>query len=182
MAQLSNEKILGGLGSIFIILGFMPWIGWVLGIAGIVLLFIAMNKLSQVFSDKNIFNKFLTGFLISIVGILIGAIMGIFSMLPLMMEGPRHSMSLPHFGFGLIFIFLIVYVLNIVGMYFYRQCFNLIKQYTEVNLFKLAGDFMLWGAVGVIVFGLGVIAILVGWILLAIAFFSLPESYKEKTT
>lgn len=180
MAKLSNEKILGGIGSILIILGFIPWLGWVFGIAGIVLLFIAMNKLSQVFSDKNIFNKFLTGSLISIGGILIGAIMGIFSMLSLMlmMEGPRHMMSLPYFGF----IILIVYVLNIVGMYFYRQCFNLIKQYTEVNLFKLSGDFMFWGAVGVIVFGLGVIAILVGWILLAIAFFSIPDNYKEKTT
>lgn len=58
-------------------------------------------------------------------------------------------------------------------MYFYRQCFNLLWQYTEINLFKLAGDFMFGGAVGVILFGLGAIAILVGWILLAVAFFSL---------
>jgi len=180
MPQLSNEKILGGLGSIFIILGFIPWIGWILGIAGIVLLFITMNKLSQFFSDKNIFNKFLNGFLISITGILIGAIWGIFSMLPMMMEGPRHSMILPYFSFRLIFIFLIIYILNIVGMYFYRQCFNLIRQYTEINLFKLAGDFMFWGAVAVIAFGLGAIAILVGWILLALAFFSLPEHNKEE--
>lgn len=179
MAQAGNEKILGGLGSIFIVLSFIPWIGWILGIAGIVLLFIAINKLSQTFSDKNIFNKFLTGFLIGIAGILLGIIFGMFSMIPMMMGNVHHDMIATPSGIWLIFVFLIVYALNIVGMYFYRQCFNLLYQYTEVNLFKLAGAFMFWGAVGVIALGLGAIAILVGWILLAIAFFSLPENYGE---
>ncbi|WP_353683381.1 DUF996 domain-containing protein [Thermodesulfovibrio sp. 3907-1M] len=182
MAQAGNEKILGGLGSIFIIFGFVPWIGWLLSIAGIVLLFIAMNKLAQAFSDKNIFNKFLTGFLVSTAGILTGIIFGMFSMIPLMMGNSYHGMNLPFSGFMLIFIFLIVYALSIVGMYFYRQCFNLLHHYTQINLFRLAGAFMFWGAVGVIVFGLGAIAILVGWILLAIAFFSLPEHHEEKNT
>ncbi len=182
MAQAGNEKILGGLGCIFIVLGFIPWIGWMLGIAGIVLLFIAINKLAQIFSDKNIFNKFLTGFLISIGGILLGIIFGMFSMIPLMMEGSRHGMTAMPSGVGFIFIFLVVYALNIFGMYFYRQCFDIIHNYTKINLFKLAGAFMFWGAVGVIVFGLGAIAIFVGWILLAIAFFSLPENYEGKNT
>ncbi|GAQ95602.1 hypothetical protein TAGGR_375 [Thermodesulfovibrio aggregans] len=177
MEQTGNVKILGGLGSIFVILGFIPWIGWLLSIAGIVLLFIAMNKLSQIFSDKNIFNKFLTGFLISLAGILLGVIFGLFSMLPMMKNGSYHSMPS---GFGLVFTFLIVYALNIAGMYFYRQCFNIIHNYTGINLFKLAGTFMFWGAIGVIVFGLGAIGIFVGWILLAVAFFGLPETY-EKT-
>jgi len=181
MSQAGNEKILGGLGSIFIILGFIPWIGWLLGIAGIVLLFIAINKLSQVFADKTIFNKFLTGFLIITGGILLGVIFGMFSMIPLMMGNSQHGMTAIPSGFGLIVVLVIVYALNIVGMYFYRQCFDLLQQYTEINLFKLAGAFMFWGAVGVIAFGLGAIAIFVGWILLAIAFFSLPEHYGEKT-
>lgn len=180
MTQLSNEKILGGLGSVFIVLGFIPWIGWILGIAGIVILFIAINKLSQAFSDKNIFNKFLTGFLISTAGILMGIIFGMFSMIPMIMGTSHHGMTAIPSGSGLIFIFLVVYALNIVGMYFYRQCFNLIQQYTEINLFRLAGAFMFWGAVGVIAFGLGAIAIFVGWILLAIAFFSLPEQNRKE--
>ncbi|MGB9822963.1 MULTISPECIES: DUF996 domain-containing protein [Thermodesulfovibrio] len=181
MAQVGNEKILGGLGSIFIILGFIPWIGWLLGIAGIVLLFIAINKLAQIFSDKNIFNKFLTGFLISTAGILLAFIFGMFSMIPLMMGNFYHGMNHIPTG-GLIFFFLIFYALNITGMYFYRQCFNLLHQYTQINLFSLAGIFMFWGAVGIILFGLGAIAIFVGWILLAIAFFSLPEHYEGKNT
>lgn len=185
MADSGNEKILGGLGSVFIVLGFLPWIGWILSIAGIVLLFIAISRLSNIYSDKEIFNKFLTGFLISFASILIAIIFGAFSIIPAMlsfshMGNNPHMMGFGSFGIGLILAIIVFYILNIVGMHFYRQSFNLLGSYTNINLFKLAGTFMFWGAVGIILFGLGAIAILVGWILLAIAFFSLPEKYSEQ--
>ncbi|MCX8034569.1 MAG: DUF996 domain-containing protein [Thermodesulfovibrio sp.] len=179
---MGNERIFGGLGSAFIILSFIPYIGWLLGIAGIVLLFIAFHKFSEIFGDKNIFNKFLTGFLISIAGIIVFFLFGIFSFIPVLISakhgaGEHISFDLGMFGIGIIFALIVFYIINIVAANYYRHCFNLMAEYTNINLFRLAGIFVFWGAVGLIVFGLGAIAILVGWILLTVAFFSIPRSY-----
>lgn len=182
MEAVGNEKIFGGLGSAFIILSFLPYIGWILGIAGIVLLFIAFHKFSEIFRDKNIFNKFLTGFLVSIAGIIVFLIFGLFSFIPAMMSakhgaGEHMGFDFGMLGIGIIFAMIIFYIINIFAANYYRQCFNLMAEYTNINLFRLAGTFVFWGAVGLIAFGLGAIAIIVGWILLTIAFFSLPQSY-----
>lgn len=182
MKAVGNEKIFGGLGSVFIILSLVPYIGWILGIAGIVLLFIAFHKYSDIFGNKNIFKKFLTGFLISLLGIIVFFIFGIFSFIPMFMSaingtGEHMSFGLGMFGIGIIFAIIAFYIINIFAANYYRHCFNLMAEYTNINHFKLAGTFVFWGAVGLIVFGLGAIAILIGWILLAVAFFSIPQSY-----
>lgn len=177
-----NEKIFGGLGAIFVVLNVVPYIGWILGIAGIVLLFIALHKFSEIFSDKNIFNKFLTGFLVSLAGIVVFFIFGIFSFIPMLIsarDGAGSSMGfdIGMLGIGIIFALIIFYIITIIASNYYRLCFNLMADYTNINLFKLAGTFVFWGAVGLIAFGLGAIAILVGWILLAVAFFSIPKAF-----
>lgn len=182
-----NEKIFGGLGAIFVVLSFVPYVGWILGIAGIVLLFIALHKFGEIFQDKNIFNKFLTGFLVSLAGIIIFFIFGIFSFIPIFINA-RHEAGAPMnfdmgmFGIWIIFAIIVFYIINIIATKYYRQCFNLMADYTNINLFRLAGTFIFWGAIGLIVFGLGAIAILVGWILLAVAFFSLPQTYDTVDT
>lgn len=185
MDAVGNERILGGLGSVFIILSFVPYIGWILGIAGIVLLFIAFHKFSEIFGDKNIFNRFLIGFLISIAGIIVFFLFGIFSFIPIFMsarQGAEENLGFGFgmFGMGIIFAIIVFYIINIFAANYYRHCFNLMAEYTNINLFKLAGTFVFWGAIGLIVFGIGAIAILVGWILLTVAFFSIPQFYDIK--
>ncbi|MCS7203475.1 MAG: DUF996 domain-containing protein [Thermodesulfovibrio sp.] len=178
MVQIGNEKILGGLGALFIVLSFIPYVGWILGVAGVVLLMIALNKFSQIFDDKKIFSNFLIGFLISLAGIVIAIIFGIFSFLPLLSErGGYRSFESPSMV-GILLAVAVMYILTVVSCYYYRQSFNLLYSYTNVNLFKVAGTFLFWGAVALIVFGLGGLGILVGWILLAVAFFTLPTTYE----
>lgn len=143
-----------------------------------------MSRLSNIYSDKEIFNKFLRGFLINLISIFIIIFFGAFSVLSLMgsfsaMDDNPFITNFRSFNISLIVVFIISYILSIVGMNFYRKSFNLLGNYTNINLFKLAGTFMFWGAVGSILFGLGLIAIIVGWILLAVAFFSLPGKYPE---
>lgn len=174
--QAGNEKTLGGLGALFLVLSIIPYVGWLLGIAGIVLLLIALNKYSQIFENKDIFSKFLTGFLISLASVVVAIIFGISSFLPFIKHGGSRDFE----GFsmlGIVLALIVVYVLTIVSCYYYRQSLNLLFSYTNMNLFKLSGSFLFWGAVALIVFGLGALGILVGWILLAIAFFTLPPKY-----
>lgn len=180
MKAVGNEKIFGGLGSILVALSFVPYLGWVAGVAGAVLLFIAFHKYSDIFGDKDIFKKFLTGFIISLSGIIFSLIFGVFSFIPMSMSTIFGVGELISFGlgmFGVIFAIFVFYIINIFAAKYYRHCFNLMAKYTNINHFKLAGTFVFWGSVGLIVFGLGAIAIFIGIILLAVAFFSIPQSY-----
>lgn len=182
MKAVGNEKIFGGLGSILVALSFVPYFGWIAGVAGAVLLFIAFHKYSDIFGNKDIFKKFLTGFLISLSGIIVSFIFGVFSFIPMSMSaiygvGEFISFGLGMFGIGIIFAMIVFYIINIFAANYYRHCFNLMAEYTNINHFKLAGTFVFWGSVGLIVFGLGAIAIFIGIILLAVAFFSITQSY-----
>jgi uncharacterized membrane protein len=176
METTGKEKIFGGLGAIFVVLGFIPYIGWILGIAGVVLLFITFHNFSEIFGDKNIFSKFLIGFLVSLAGIIVSFIFGLSSFIPIFLTSEvRFDIGIV--GIGLIFAFVIFYILTVISCNYYRHCFNLMANYTNINLFKFAGTFVFWGAVGLILFGIGGIAIVAGFILLALAFFSMPKSY-----
>ncbi len=182
MNQTGNEKILGGLGALFVILAIVPYLGWLLWIAGMVLLLIALNKFSKLFGDKDIFDKFLRGFIISVVGGLVAIVFGIFSLIPLFMGyGARENLGTLSIGV-VIAVLLIVYILTVISSHYYRESFNLLYKYTNVNLFKLAGTFIFWGAVALIAFGIGAIGIFVGWIILVIAFFTLPPTYQTSET
>ncbi|MCA1902354.1 MAG: DUF996 domain-containing protein [Candidatus Hydrogenedens sp.] len=174
-----KEKNFGLLGTVFILLTPIPYIGFLLSIAGIILLLISMYNFSQIYNDKNIFNKFLIGWVMGFVGIFIALILGLGSLLPAMLlseSSGREDAGMAMFGFGIIFAILIFYIIFVFGSYFYKQSFDLLGQYTGVNLFNLAGNIIFWGAVGIILFGLGFLAMYVGWILIAVAFYSIPQS------
>ncbi len=49
------SKTLAGEGSILLLLGLVPTVGWVLGIVGIVLLLKAMKELSYYYQDESIY-------------------------------------------------------------------------------------------------------------------------------
>lgn len=67
------------------------------------------------------------------------------------------------------------YVMNIVGMDNYRKSFHLISQATGIDYFRIIGNLYLWGAITSIIF-IGGLLFLVAEVLLAVAFFSLPDS------
>jgi len=78
-------------------------------------------------------------------------------------------------SFALIFFVLLLYAITILSTYFYRESLKSITAKTTIKTFALAGDFIFYGAIGIIVI-LGIFAMFVGWILLAVAFFNLPDT------
>ncbi len=167
MDSLKTVKVLGVAGSILIFLGVIPYFSDIFNSIGGILFFIAIYKTGKILRDKSIFHKFFTGFVIEISGIFFGvAIVLIFF--------PKFFEFKPYISATI--GFLIIYPFIIIGSNFYKKSFALIALHTNNRFFKLAGSFMFWGAVGIIFFGLGLILIYAGWVILIKAFLSLPNT------
>ena len=174
--DLKNIKILGGIGGILYLLSFIPYIGLILFIAGLVLIFIAMYKISQYAPERKIFSNFLIAFIVGIVGGLIGSFIGVGSLLYSLETSGETGISL-----GMIFGFILIYITMIVSGYFYNKAFSSTSELLNQNLFKLGGQFIFWGSIATIIL-LGLVIIWVGWLLITIAFFSLPDTFSTEKT
>jgi uncharacterized membrane protein len=69
--NISTQKMLGGIGSILILLGWMTGVGILFGIVGVVLWLIGMYQLSNILGKPTIFQKVLIGFILNVAGIVI---------------------------------------------------------------------------------------------------------------
>jgi uncharacterized membrane protein len=70
MAELSNAKVFGGIGAILMLVGtFIPNVGAIVSIVGLVLVFIAVKTISELTNDKEIFSNYLMNFIFSIISI-----------------------------------------------------------------------------------------------------------------
>ncbi len=72
MAQLRWAKSLGGIGSIFVLLGFVPYVGFFLVIVGIVMILAAVKFIADVLAHRAIFNKMITAVVLAAVGVVVG--------------------------------------------------------------------------------------------------------------
>jgi len=184
--ELKNVKIYGGIGVILTLLGGLRRIGPLLRIAGLILLLIALYELAQRLKEEKIFRQYLTGIIINIVGtgfaITLAAINGAWSIAKMILFGGYMSYYdiFSEISFALIFFVLLLYAITILSTYFYRESLKSITAKTMIKTFALAGDFLFYGAIGIIVI-LGIFAMFVGWILLAVAFFNLPDTIEIDT-
>ena len=164
-----NVKILGGLGSLFLVLSFIPYLGAVLGIAGLVLLIIAVKQFAEKTGRSEIFSAFLRGILVSIIGGVIGGVI-VLAGLGSTAAGNSGVLSWLMAGIG----GTIVYVSSVYGNYYIKKAYEEMALLTGNTLFVWAGKLLFWGAVLVVVL-VGSIVMWVGWILSAVAFFTTEE-------
>jgi len=173
--NISTQKILGGIGSILILLVTMPGtVATLLGIVGVVLWLISMYQLSNILRKPSIFKKVLIGFILGIAGSVIAFALGLMAGISLSayVRGETGVTS----GLGLLAVAIIVaYAVIVVSFYFYKQAYEILAQATAHNLFKIAGLLLFIGAITIILFGLGALLIIVGYIVLAVAFFTAPN-------
>ena len=70
MSKLSEAKVFGGIGALLTLIGgFVPYAGPIVSIIGLVFVFIAVNSISQITKDKDIFSNYLMHFVLSIISI-----------------------------------------------------------------------------------------------------------------
>ena len=92
-------------------------------------------------------------------------------------------------GFGALIVItvaliaiIVAYAIFVFGFYLQKQAYEILAQATAHNLFKIAGLLMFIGAITTILFGLGLLLIIVGYIVLAVAFFTAPNEVEVQNT
>jgi uncharacterized membrane protein len=182
---LSDVKVLGGIGALLVLLAAVPNVGWLLGIAGLVLVLLAIRKISQAVSDRSIYTNMRNAVILGIgaIGVaavtVAGAIYKVLGMGSLSGTGFAFSPNIPvqqFFGLALIVVagLVSIWVILVCSALFVRRSYNSIASKLNVNMFKTAGLLYLIGAATAVI-GVGLLLIFVSQILLAIAFFSIQD-------
>ncbi len=189
MATISQVKTLGGVGSILVLLTPAPSVGWILGIAGFILILFAVKQISDIFNDSSIFNNMLIAILLAIVGVIVGGLVVVGSFFRFIgqnnLAGPDYfgqnfnASTIPVGDWAALITTVlaglaVIWVLLLVSAIFIRRSFSSIATRLSVHMFATAGLLYLIGAATTIVL-VGFLLILVSQILLAIAFFSINE-------
>jgi len=168
-----KTKILGGIGSILIVLGIIPYIGVLFSIVGFVSLLIAVKQFSDQYKDENIFRNFLTGFIINLIGMIIAIIAAVSTFIPFASLTNLDKDTALGIGaiLGISVALLVFYITSVISGLMFKKAFDSMSKFTNNDLFSWAGSLIFWGSIAVIIL-LGGILIWIGWILAAIAFFT----------
>jgi len=188
MSQIGQAKILGGIGALLSLLTIVPTIGFLLGIIGLVLIFIAVKYIADETKNHSIFQNYLMNFLFSIIAIV--AVIVIMIMSFGVAGGMSWVTSLQEQNItdpgavwsnfstligGCILALFVAWILLIISALYLRKSYNSIAEHTKVDLFKTTGLVYFIGAVTLIVV-IGLFIIIVAKILELVAYFSLPET------
>lgn len=188
---METEKITGAIGAILIAVGFSNPI---LMLAGIVMILVSLRRLADIFKEERIFRDALIGLVTGGVGLgvafvcfLVIVLSLVFSSIvtygtaeaPITVYSPLRQLSAFLLGprpFQILLAFvvplLIVFISLLVEGIFLREAFRLLSAKSGEKLFDTAGTVLLIGSLLTILL-VGFIILPIGWIILAIAFFSL---------
>jgi uncharacterized membrane protein len=181
--NISIQKMLGGIGSILILLVFMQGtVATLLGIVGVVLWFISIYQLSNILRKPSIFQKVLIGFVLNIGSTVIAFAFGLMAGISSFTSIRGETGAIFGLGLGVVVAIIVAYAISLAAFYFYKEAYDILAQAIAHNLFKIAGLLMFIGAITIILFGLGVLLIFVGEILLAVAFFTAPNEVEVQGT
>ena len=164
---LNSAGLLGGLGSISILLSIIPLIGSIFGIVGYILLLIAFKKITDIDPQKKVFKNFLFATLLPVlIAIVIGIILAI--LLPKIMPYSDSDTVML-----VLWIFLGTPVFIMMAIY-WRKTFMGVYEITQISHFKTCAEMFFWGELLSIII-IGIFIVFVAWIISAIAFFSLRK-------
>jgi len=183
MDNLREARTYGGVGSILSAFGiFVPYVGIPLLIVGFVLEVLAVDKISSVLNEKEIFKNYLISIVVELAGVAIAIILGIAYLGVAILRGflaTEMIYSRREFLFSilglLLLVLLVIWIEAIVAAIFLKKSFDLISKKLNVSLFSTAALLYLIGAVTSIVI-VGFLIMFVANILKIAAYFNIPEA------
>jgi len=208
---IESSKTLGGVGSILLLIGVLPYISQfsfgVLALVGIILILISLNGLANIYKERGIFNNSLYGFIAGIVGAILAAIVALVVVLSNLtsflqkiyptwdgklgdiskLSGMTPTTTGLKFSdvssllVGLVAVFVIVWVFLIVWAVFARMSLKSLATKSGVGLFSTAGLLLIIGAALTVVI-IGLLLMWVGVLLMAIAFFQIKPQMMQSPT
>ncbi len=176
-----NSKAMAGVGSILILLSIIPFVGWVLGIVGIVLLVKSMKEFSRYYGDESVYQNTWKGIKYYIVAIIAVAfsgaavLIGIASATAFTFEGFLAATA--GFSAGIIagmaslIVAFIFYVLAATNL---KTTLNTLAEKTGDQTLATAGTLLWIGSILTII-GVGLILIFISWLFATIGFFSMKN-------
>jgi uncharacterized membrane protein len=194
MASLQQARTMGGVGSILILLGAVPAVGWLIAIAGAVLVLVAIKNVSDTVGDTSIFRNMLIAVVLAIVGLVVGVAVILSTVLTTFGLGalsrafggvgnftPPANIP-PGDWVGLILGVLaglaVVWILLIISAVFVRMSYRSIASKLGVSMFATSGLLYLIGSALTIIL-VGFVLIFVSEILNIVAFFSIPDQLPQ---
>lgn len=182
MATLGQAKTLGGVGSILVLLSFVPYAGFVLSIVGFILILIAVKYVSEVVGDPKVFNNMIIAVVLAIVGLAVGGVVvfgALYSLVGLGNIGTLGAGTTPPSGFSsllaaVIIGLVVIWIFYLIASIFLKRSYDTIATRLNVGSFHTAGLLYLIGAALTIIF-VGIIIVFIAEILQIVAFFSIPE-------
>jgi uncharacterized membrane protein len=182
------SRTLAGEGAVMLLLSLVPYVGWVLGIVGVVLLLKGMKELSYYYQDEKIYQDSLTGVKFYIIALVAAAVAIVAIVLG--------AASATGFTFTADFVFtagfgagLIAFLVGIVAAFIFyvlaalhlRRTFNTLAEKSGDASFTTAGNLLWWGSIFTIIL-VGLILIFIAWIFATIGFFTMKSKQYQQYT
>jgi uncharacterized membrane protein len=173
------SKTLAIEGSILLTLGVVPYVGWVLGIIGIILLMRGIKELSNYYQDTEIYQNALTGVKYYIIA-LIAAAVAITSIVIGAASATGFTFKAPFvftagFAAGLIAFLVglvVAFVFFVLAASHLRKTFDTFALKSGEHFFATAAS-LLWVGSLLSIIGVGFILIFIAWIFAVIGFFTM---------
>ena len=189
---LESVKTIGGIGSILTLLAFIPNIGILLTIAGLIMVLVALKYASDIFGDPKIFNDMLYSVILGIIGIVVLAVAVIavvFQAIGMGYMSSSFAYTAPSTVtagnitgmLGTIVLGLVaVWACFLVSSIFLRRSYGELGKRVNVSLFGTAALLYLIGAILTIIL-IGFLLIFVADILFIVSFFSINAQMPAST-
>jgi uncharacterized membrane protein len=198
MSKLSEAKILGGVGAILSLLFFVPYGGPLLGLIGLVLIFVAVKYIADETKNESIFRHYLLNFILQIIAlgafiaimIISFGVSGGFSWVSTIQSQnitdfnsfwSSYGSNIMTLIGGCFLAVIIAWLLLTLGALYLRKSYNTIAEHTHVGLFRTTGLVYLIGAATLIIF-IGVFIIVIAKILEIVCYFSIPDALPAAPT
>jgi uncharacterized membrane protein len=182
------SKTLAMEGSILLTLGLVPYVGWVLGIIGVILLLRGMKEFANYYQDNEIYQNALTGVKYYIVALIALAAAGAGFVVGFVFNGFAVNGFPGTFGIGNavgiavgIAALVVAFVFYVLAATHLRRTFNTLAQKTGEHSFETAGTLLWIGSILTII-GVGVLLIFIAWIFAVVGFFAMKSTQQQPST
>ena len=186
--EMQSNRLLGIIGALFMVLGIIPTIGWLLFLIGIIFVLIAIKGYGDAYKEGSIFQNTIYTIVFEIIGfvVFIGVViygaMGFLSSLGFTSITDFSSWTqvewqnvinmsniLPFIG-AIVLGLVVLFAFTVIASLYFRKAMKTLSEKTGVHLFHTTGTVFFIGAILTIIF-FGFIIIWISFILLMIAFY-----------
>jgi uncharacterized membrane protein len=189
--SLDSVKTLGGVGSILTLLAFIPTVGVVLAIVGLILVLVALKYASDIIGDPKIFNNMLYAVILGIIGLVVGVVAVVavvFQAIGIGYLSSSFAYTAPSTVtagdiMGMLGAILVglaaIWVCFLISSIFLRRSYGELGKRVNVSLFGTAALLYLIGAILTIIL-VGFLLIFIADILFIVAFFSINTQLPQQ--